>query len=140
MPIRPPDQHKEAWKDQAVRRARALPVKCQLTFPDRHPESFKVGLARVEYRKASAVMTEGRREIWAGELGKVKQWLFREKADWAGLAERARQASGWAEAMEEGDKGYRTPAWQITGAIREQGRLDTMVGPTECEVDPTFRH
>ena len=40
--------------------------------------------------------------------------------------------------MEEGEKGYWTPAWQMTSAIREQAQLDTIVGPSVWEVDPTF--
>ena len=68
LPARAPSPDKDAWMGAAVRRPRELPVTCRLTFPDEQVQTFKVGRAQVEYRKASAVLREEGKDRWMGEL------------------------------------------------------------------------
>ena len=37
-------------------------------------------------------------------------------------------------------QGFRMPAWQLTQQIQEQLGVDTMVGPTIFESDPSYQH
>ena len=96
------------------------------------------GAGHIETRKASVVLVTEEGDQWAVERGKARQWLHREQRTWTELLPEAEMAIQQTKDREE--TGYRTLAWPITQAIAHANQLDTMVGPSVWEMDPTFLH
>jgi len=143
LPAREAQEGGRSWLDPVSRpRPAEEAIECVIDMGTTQVETEESDTGHIEYRKASAVHVvkekTGTVDKWAVERAKAKQWLARRQQGWSELRVEADTMVREVERREE--EGYRTPAWQLTQSIAATAGLDTIIGPTVWEVDPTFKH